>query len=180
VCGLLDDVSACTGITDEVPQALQTHLTTLGNDIAAALRRGEQAMAAARDIPVKADACLERAATTDGRLTGDCAGTIKAVPERDAPGALLMISIAIDPPFDQQITRVATDNPGCRNAPQCDAQRAAPGRFTVSLRFQAPVSAPTADGVLGVFKVKFVAYDQANRARCTGETKDLTVMAPRR
>jgi hypothetical protein len=118
---------------------------------------------------------------TDGLLIGDCKGTIKAVPDRGAPGMILNVNITIEPPFDELISRVATDNPACREDPACDARRIAPGRFTASLRFQSPrtdTTIPISPGVLGTFKVKFAAYDEEKRLRCRGESIDLTVTTP--
>lgn len=174
-----DDLRDCGQVTGEIPDAVRKDLARMGDDITAASARADGAVSGGKDIPAKADACAARSAapTPDGRLRGDCTGTIKAVPERATPGSLLVIDIAIDPPFDTVIVRVATDNPACRNDAACDAQRSTGGRFLARLRYQAPAGAPKGAGVLGTFTVKFAAYDKDNNVRCTGQTKELTVLA---
>lgn len=181
-----DDMSACGTVTGEMPEALRRDLARIDAAVIAAYRRAEQAVNDGKDLPGQADACARTTTvlppsvtrTVDGRMAGECTGTIRAVPERATVGSQLMIQVAIAPPADSVITRVATDNPACRDNPACDTERASQGLFRAVLRFQAPAGAAESGGELGRFRVRFIAYDKDNRIRCTGQTPELTVLAP--
>lgn len=183
-----DDMRACGMLTGEMPDALRRDLARLTAGIASAYARAEQSVREGIEIPAKADACGRTTSVVppsltqpvDGRMSGECSGPIRAVPERGTVGSQLMIQVTIDPPFDTIITRLATDNPACRGNPSCDAQPSSQGRFRAALQFQAPPGA-TANGTeLGRFRVRLAAYDKDNRIRCTGQTPELTVLAPPR
>jgi len=99
-----------------------------------------------------------------GTLTGDCSGTMRALPSGRI-GERQEVTITIKPPFHQVITRVTTNNPRCRN---CDAQPKSPGEFVFS---------GTIGGTAGAkYRIEFLAYDKEGRMRCRGETQDLLIL----
>jgi hypothetical protein len=106
-----------------------------------------------------------RVAGDIGSLTGDCSGTIRALPSGHI-GERQDVTITIKPPFHQIITRVTTNNPRCRT---CDAQPKSPGEFVFSGTIRGTAG--------GKYRIEFLAYDKEGRMRCRGETQELLILA---
>jgi hypothetical protein len=171
-----EDLAACGGITDEVPEELRRHLQQLGQDIQSTYRRGEQAIAGGKDVVEKANACGTAGSSGEGRLSGDCRGTIEVTPASGPAGSPLRVTVAIEPPGDQRVTRVVAENPGC-STPGCrEMQLTRLGHYRLSLTLQAPRDGVPAGSVLGTFRLKVSAFE-GDRAICQGESTLVTVRA---
>lgn len=88
-------------------------------------------------------------------LEGECRGTIHVEPRSGFTGELFVITVTVAPPFDSQITRVGTTNPGG----EFDLESQGGGRFTRTLFYEGS----------GPFTLSFSAFDSGSVERCSGE-----------
>ena len=172
-----DDLRACGQVTGDVPVPLGQDLARLGEEINAQLKRGQDALAAGKDIPGKAEVCRRATATPDGDgiLTGRCRGTIEATPPQGKPGTQLRLRVRVAAPEASQVTRVEVDNPGCQDARCRSTQPIGSGLFETWLAYQAPANAQPTNGTLGTFRVRFNVF-AGSALLCSGSSPLLTVL----
>jgi hypothetical protein len=172
-----DDLRTCGQITGDIPEPLQKDLTRIGNGAAAAYAAAERAVAGGADVAARADACIQRLTGGpggEGRLAGQCTGTIGVTPLQGPPGSPLRVTVTIDPPGDRAVTRVVAENPGCATAACREMLMVRPGQYALSLTLQAPGTPGSAGGILGTFRVKVSALG-GDRPLCGGESALVTV-----
>lgn len=100
------------------------------------------------------------------RMRGECQGMIAAHPASGYISEESIVDITIRPPLQRAITRVVTDNPGCRN---CETRQIGLGRFRWYMAYQGQ----------GPFTVEFLAYDREGKVRCSGTTTELRSLGPK-
>lgn len=173
-----NDLTACGGITDELPVPLKTHLEKLTQDLTSTVTRGQQLLAGNKDILDKAEACARRSTTESilpvGQFSEPCGGAIAVNRVEGPPGAPVRVTATIAQPAASQVTRVLVENPGC-DSPKCrEMQMTAIGQYTLLLALRAPATATAVAGELGRFHLTLSAYD-VDRKMCSGRSSELRV-----